>query len=205
MRKYHVPWRDYFLLDVNPVVRFMILSDFVWMGSVGLLVPIFALFVEDSVVGGNAAIVGIAASIYLITKSVVQIVAASVIDWIKGEFDDFWVMFIFSFLAAILPIAYLFMETPIHLFLIQFVYGILMAFTFPTFMAMFSRHLDRKKAGTEWGIYYTFNDLGSAFTAFMGGVIATLVGFNTLVIVSVVASAVGVLFLYPIRLYLYVR
>jgi MFS family permease len=203
MRKYHVPWRDYFLLDINPVVRFMILSDFVWMGSVGLLVPIFALLVEDSVAGGNAAIVGIAASIYLITKSIVQIFAASIIDWICGEKADFWIMFCFSLAGALLPLAYLFMKEPLHLFIIQFCYGFILAFTFPSFMAMFSRHLDRDKAGTEWGIYYTFNDLSAAFTAFVGGIIATFIGFDVLIIISVVVSVLGVLFLYPVRFYLF--
>jgi len=205
MKKYHVPWRDYFLLDINPVVRFMILSDFIWMGSVGLMVPIFAIFVTDTIPGATPATVGIAASIYLITKSVVQIFAASIIDWIRGEKDDFWVLFTFSFLAAILPILYLFMSSPLHLFIIQFIYGILLAFTFPTFMAIFTRHIDRPKAGTEWGIYYTFNDLSAAFTAFAGGVIATLIGFETLIVLSVIVSVLGVSILYPVRFYLYKR
>lgn len=205
MRKYSVPWRDYFLLSVSPVIRFMILADFVWMSALGLLTPIFALFVADAIPGATAATVGIAVSIYLITKSVVQIFAASVIDWIRGEKDDFWFMFIFSLLGAALPLTYLFMRTPSHLYLIQFFYGICIAFTFPTFMALFSRHLDHAKEGTEWGVYYTMVDLGSAFTAFAGGVIATLVGFNSLIVLSATVSVLGVLFLYPIRYYLYKR
>ncbi|MBI3020231.1 MAG: MFS transporter [Parcubacteria group bacterium] len=203
MRKYKVPWSDYFLLSVNPAIRFMILSDFVWMGAVGLIVPIFALLVDDFIPGSTAATVGFAASIYLITKSVVQIFAASVIDWIRGEKDDFWILFIFSFIGAVLPLAYLFMTTPAHLYLIQFLYGVCIAFTFPSFMALFTRHLDTRKEGTEWGVYYTINDLGSAFTAFAGGVIATVIGFKMLIFISVGVSVAGVLFLYPIRYYLY--
>ena len=203
MRKYKVPWSDYFLLSVNPAIRFMILADFVWLGAVGLIIPIFALLVEDFIPGSTAATVGIAASIYLITKSVVQIFAASVIDWIRGEKDDFWIMFVFSVIAAFLPVAYLFMTTPAHLYIIQFFYGLFIAFTFPTFMALFSRHLDARKEGTEWGLYYTINDLGSAFTAFAGGVIATLIGFDLLLIIAVAISVVGTLFLYPVRYYLY--
>ena len=204
MRKYSVPWRDYFLLTINPVIRFMILSDFIWLSAMGLLSPIFAVFIiEDAIPGATAATVGIAVSIYLITKSIVQIFAASIIDWIRGEKDDFWILFLFSMAAAALPLAYLFMETPAPLYLIQFLYGIFIAFTFPTFMAVFSRHLDHAKEGTEWGIYYTLNDLGGAFTAFVGGVIATFIGFAILIMVSVVVSLAGVLILYPIRFRLY--
>ena len=203
MRKYRFPWRSYVLLDINPVVRFLILSDFVWMGAVGLVVPIFALLIEDSIVGASAAVVGAAASIYLITKSIVQVFAASVVDWIRGERDDFWVLFIFSLLAAVLPILYLFMQTPLHLFMIQFAYGLFAAFTFPTFMAIFTRHVDQDKAGTEWGIYYTFNDLSTAFTAFVGGVIATYAGFHILIIFSVTLSVMGVIVLWGTKRFLY--
>ncbi len=203
MRKYKVPWKDYFLLGMNPTIRFMILSDFIWLGAIGLVVPIFALLVEDLIPGSTAATVGIAASIFLVTKSVVQVFAASVVDWIRGEKDDFWVMFVFSLLSAAAPIAYLFMTTPMHLYLIQFFDGVFIAFTFPTFMAIFSHHMDQTKAGTEWGLYYTLTDLSSAFTAFAGGVIATIVGFEMLIFISVAVSVFGVLFLYPIRYYLY--
>lgn len=203
MRKYQIPWRDYFLLSMNPVIRFMTVSDFVWLGAVGFLAPIFALFVADVIPGATAATVGIAASIYLITKSIVQVFAASIIDWVRGEKDDFWFMFIFSFAAALLPLAYLFMETPAHLYAIQFFYGIFIAFTFPSYMAIFSRHLDHAKEGTEWGVYFMLTDLGGAFTAFVGGVLAATIGFNQLIIISVVISVLGVLFLYPIRYYLY--
>lgn len=204
MRKYRVPWRDYFLLTINPVIRFMILSDFIWLSAMGLLTPIFAVFIiEDAIPGATAATVGIAVSIYLITKSIVQIFAASIVDWIRGEKDDFWILFLFSLAGAALPLAYLFMKTPAHLYTIQFFYGLCLAFTFPTFMAIFSRHLDHAKEGTEWGIYFTLNDLGGAFTAFVGGVIATLIGFDTLIIVSVAVSLAGVSVMYPIHYYLF--
>lgn len=181
----------------------MTLSDFVWLSAVGLLSPIFAVFIiDDAIPGATAATVGIAVSIYLITKSIVQVFAASIIDWIRGEQDDFWILFLFSIAAALLPLAYLFMKTAAHLYLIQFLYGICIAFTFPSFMAIFSRHLDHAKEGTEWGIYFTLTDLGSAFTAFVGGVIATFIGFDALIMISVVVSFAGVLLVYPIRYHL---
>jgi len=69
-----------FLSDINPVIRFLIISDVVIIGAGGLLGPIFAIFVEDFVVGGNEVVVGIAAAIYLSTKSVLQIPTAHMID-----------------------------------------------------------------------------------------------------------------------------
>jgi MFS family permease len=204
MEKLHAPQRHFFLA-INPVIRYMMFSDFVWIGATELLVPIFALFIEETVVGGNAAVVGIAMSIYLVTKSVVQIFAASIIDRIKGERDDVWVLLSFSLASAFFPLAYLFMKTPVHLFFIQFVYGFLAGFVLPAFMAIFTRHVDKDQAAIEWSTYYSLIGLGAAFAAFAGGITAVLVGFKVLILISVSISVAGVLLLFPLRSYLLKR
>lgn len=203
MEKYQVPIKEYFLMGMNPVVRYLILSDFLLMGGLGLLAPVFAIFVENSIKGGNAAIVGTASAIYLITKSIVQIPAASIIDRIRGEKDDFWVLFSSSIVSAIIPLMYLFVSTAIGLYAVQFVYGVAAAFAFPTYMALFTRHVDKDREGTEWGIYFTLTNLGSAFTAFVGGVMASTVGFNALIILMSALAFVGALFIYPIHKHIY--
>ena len=72
--------KHYFLKDINPVVRFLIISDTVLIGAAGLLGPIFALFIEDFIVGGNAAVAGIAAGVYLFSRSILQIPIAHFLD-----------------------------------------------------------------------------------------------------------------------------
>jgi len=192
----------YFLQDINPVIRFLILSDTVVMGASGLLGPIFALFIADYIHGGNEAVAGLAAGIYLFTKSVFQIPIAHLIDKIRGERDDFWLMFIFSILTALVPLLYLVINTPYELYVVQFILGIMVAFTFPTYMAIFTRHIDRKKEGTEWGVYFTLTDMVSAAFAGIGGYIAVSEGFPILIVSVVVISVLGCLLLWPIRPYL---
>ena len=46
MDKRSTDLKDYFLRDINPVIRFLIVSDTVISGASGLLGPIFALFIE---------------------------------------------------------------------------------------------------------------------------------------------------------------
>src|SRR3989344_4403871 len=94
----------YFLQDINPVIRLLIISDTVIIGAAGLLGPIFALFITDFIQGGNEAVAGLAAGIYLLTKSVLQIPIAHFIDRVRGERDDFWLMFIFTLLIAFIPL-----------------------------------------------------------------------------------------------------
>jgi len=199
-RSHHL--RHYFLSDINPVIRFLIISDTILLGAAGLLGPIFALFVEDFIVGGNAAVAGIAAGIYLFSRSILQIPIAHLMDRIRGEKDDFWFLFIFSLLFSVIPILYLFIETPLQLYLVQFVLGFLTAFTFPAFMAIFTRHIDKGREGTEWGVYFTLTDATSALLAVIGGYVALTAGFPVLITVVVVLSVLGSLLLLPIRPYI---
>src|SRR3972149_2074808 len=159
MRPRTINLKHYFLGDINPVIRFLVISDTVILGASGLLGPIFALFIEEFIQGGNEAVAGLAASIYLFTRSVFQIPIAHLIDKIRGEKDDFWFMFVFSILMAVTPLSYLFINTPLELYIVEFFLGLFSAFTYPTFIATFTRHIDREKEGTEWGVYFTLTGL----------------------------------------------
>lgn len=195
--------RDYFLFDINAVIRFMILSDTILTGAAGLLAPIFALFIHEFISTENSEVVaGIAVGIYLLTKSLLQVPIAELIDRIRGEKDDFWIMFIFTLIIGVIPLAYLFIHTPLQLYIVQFILGLCTAFTFPTYMAIFTRHIDKRKEGTEWGICFTATDLASALLAIIGGYVATLQGFPTLIIIIVIASIIGSLLLWPIKPYI---
>ncbi len=205
MKKRAVRIENYFLKDINPIIRFLIISDVVLAGAAGLLGPIFALFIEDFIQGGNAAVAGVAAGVYLFTKSILQIPIANFIDKIRGEKDDFWLMFIFTILIAFIPLFYLVISTPFQLYIVQFALGFFTAFTFPSYMAIFTRHIDKKKEGTEWGIYFTFTDLIGAALAIVGGYVATTQGFPTLIVAVVVVSFVGAMLLWPIKPYIKTR
>ncbi len=191
-----------FLRDINPVIRYLIITDTIIFGAVGLLGPLFALFIEDFIVGGGAAVAGISAGVYLLSKSLIQIPAAQLIDHIRGELDDFWLMFSCNVIIALLPLSYLFISTPIELYVVQFFFGVATAFTFPSFLAIFTRHVDKNREGTEWGIYYTFADLTSGGAAIIGGLLVATYGFYALIITSVIISILGSSVLLLIRPYL---
>lgn len=85
----------YFIDGINPVIRFLMLSDTVIVGASGLLGPIFAIFIEGYIKGGNEAVAGMAAGIYLFSRSILQVPIAHFLDKTRGEKDDFWSMFVF--------------------------------------------------------------------------------------------------------------
>lgn len=194
--------RDVFLKDINPVIRFLIMSDIMIVGAAGMLAPLFALFIKDFIIGSNELVISIAMGSYLLARSVLQIPVATLIDRIKGERDDFTLMVIFSIIAALIPLLYLVINTPAELYLVQILLGVATAITYPSYMAIFTRHVDRNREGTEWGIYYTVTDLGSAALAVIGGYIASVYGFEPLIILVSAIGLFGAFVLTPIRFYI---
>ena len=194
--------KNYFLKEINPVIRFLIISDTILIGAAGLLGPIFALFIEKFIVGGNETVAGIAAGIYLFSRSILQIPIAHLLDRIRGEKDDFLFMLFFSVLIAVVPLLYLVVNTPLQLYIVQFILGFFTAFTYPAYMALFTRHIDRNKEGTEWGIYFTLTDITSAAFAIIGGYLAASAGFSVLIVVVVLLSLLGSSLLWLIKPYI---
>jgi DHA1 family quinolone resistance protein-like MFS transporter len=175
------------------------------VGGAGMLAPIFAIFIEDFVIGGNEAVAGFAMAAFLIARSLFQIPIAVLIDKVKGEADDYMFMVVFSIASSLIPLLYLIISYPWQLYLVQILLGVATAVTYPSYMAIFTRHIDKHKEGTEWGIYYTLVDMSSAILAAFGGYLANTVGFRALIIAMVIVATMGSIFLIPIRAFLKVK
>lgn len=166
------------LSNLSPTIRFLTASDAILTAALGLFGPIFAILIANQIQTNNALeVIGIGTSIFLFTRSLGQIPLAIIIDKIKGEKDDFWVLLTGSLIYVLVPLLYLIISEPWHLFTVQFIYGTGAAMTFPTWNAIFTRHIDKGKEGLEWGIYQTINDLAGAVAAPIGGFVASIYGF----------------------------
>lgn len=202
MAKRAIPVKALFLGDMSPLVKFLVVADTIFYAGMGLLGPIFALFIVEFIDGGTAAVAGIAAAVFLITKSLFQIPIATVIDRICGERDDFTVLFIGIIITSLIPLAYLFITTPMQLYLVQFILGIATASMFPSFMAIFTRHTKPGTEGLSWGVYYTFIDLSSAAAAAIGGFLAYTIGFEAVIFIVATLGIIASLLYLPAIEYL---
>ncbi|MBM4402301.1 MAG: MFS transporter [Candidatus Cloacimonetes bacterium] len=189
-----------FFPHVNKVVRILTLSDILILSGFGLLSPIFAVFLTEQIQGGNLEVVGFASTIYFLTKSLLQIPVAEYLDQKRGEKDDFCAMLFGSIIISLVPLFYLFAKTPFHIYLAQIFYGIGSALSFPSWMAIFTRHIDKSAECFEWSIYYTATDLGGALTAALGGILAQNLGFRPLFFIVFAFSSLGSLLLIEIYL-----
>lgn len=169
------------------------MGDIMFFSAFGLIGPIFAIFVTNQIAGATVATVGFAATINLLVKALLQMPVARYIDKHKGEKDDFLFMVVGSTLISIVPFAYLFVTLPIHLYLAQVVLGIGGALTNPGWFAIFTRHIDKGKEGTEWTLENVSIGLVSAGVAALGGIMAERFGFHNLFLIVGVLSLVGLI------------
>ena len=186
--------------DVSLTVRFLTASDAALRSSLGLFGPIFAVYLTQRIDTANALeVIGIGTSIYLFTRSLGQIPLAYIIDKIKGEKDDFYILLVGNTIFVIVPILYLLISQPWHLFAIQFVYGLGAALTFPTWNALFTRHIDKGREGTEWGMYQTTVDMAGAVAAPIGGFIASYYGFTAVMVMASCLAVISSIFIFFTR------
>ncbi|KKS73988.1 MAG: hypothetical protein UV45_C0016G0010 [Candidatus Azambacteria bacterium GW2011_GWB1_42_72] len=170
------------------------MGDIMFFSAFGLIGPIFAIFVTKQIAGATIATVGFAATLNLLTKAILQMPVARYIDRHKGEKDDFKFMVAGSTLVSVVPFIYLFVSMPWHLYLAQIVLGIGGALANPGWYAIFTRHIDRGREGTEWTLENIGVGLAAAGAAAVGGgVLAENFGFYNLFLIVGVLSLVGLI------------
>ncbi|OGM96622.1 MAG: hypothetical protein A2816_03745 [Candidatus Yanofskybacteria bacterium RIFCSPHIGHO2_01_FULL_39_44] len=171
----------------------MIISDFYLNSGLGLYGPIFAIFVTKQIEGGSIEVIGFAAGITQLFKVVLQLPIAKYLDRNHGEYDDFYSMVLGGFLIAIAPFLYLFASKISHLYMIQAIYGIGLAFLVPPWYAIFSRHLDKRHENIEWSFESITIGIATAGSAAIGGVLANRLGFKAVFIAAGILAVFGIL------------
>ena len=191
---------------LNQVILVIVMAYFVLTTAAGLLPPLFAVFVTTQIAGATVASVGIAITIYWVTKSVLQLFVARFIDRNHGEIDDFYFMIAGGLLNALFISLYYFAASILHIYLLQFLIGIADAMVIPPFYAIFTRHIDKGKEGFEWALFSSFSvGAGSALGGILGGVLGSLVGFRAVFPVVGILTFVATVMLVFLKPYILPR
>jgi len=171
---------------ISKIIKVLITSDFFFNLGWGLLSPVFAIFILEKIATQSiteaAKVAGFAALFYWITKSIIQVPIGYYLDKNHGEKDDFWFMVIGTFLASFVPIGYLFSSMPWHIYLLQILHAIGMSMAFPSWLAIFTRHIDKGREAFEWSMETTSIGAGAGIAGGVGGIMAGVFGFKILFI-----------------------
>jgi len=184
-------------MKVNNLIKILTFSDVLILSGWGLINPIFAVFVTKQIEGGTLELIGFATSIYWILRSGLQLPFARLIDSRKGEIDDFVLMFIGSVLMVAVPFLYfLFASKPIHVLFLQGMLGLSSAMVSPSWLAIFTRHIDSHIEAEEWGLYNSMVGIGVAGAGALGGFMGEKFGIRILYLLVGIISLFGVSFLF---------
>ena len=183
----------------NKIIRYLVLSDLVFYAGWGLITPIFAIFIVNNIQGGTILIAGIASSIYWVLKSVLRVPIGVFLDSHKGEKDDYFFLVFGLLIAALVPFGYIFSKLPWHIYALQAIYAIGMAMSVSGWAAIFTRHIDKGKESTEWGLDSASYGIGMGVAALAGGLAVTKFGFNPVFIAVGIMGLIGVVLLLSIR------
>jgi len=188
--------RRFFIgLQFNKIIEYLTFSDLLIICGWGLITPIIAVFFTEQIKGGSVALAGLASTTYFVVKSIAQIPVARFIDLKRGEWDDYWTMIIGSLIISLAAFSYTFVHLPWQVIAVQIIYGIGGALSYPSWLAIFTRHIDKRKEGFEWSLYYTVTDLGAAFSAGLGGFLVATFSYHFVFVIVGILSLLGTLFL----------
>lgn len=160
---------------MNRTIKLLMLSDIFVLTGFGLVDPILAIFIKENLVGGTIFAAGLASTLFLITKCTVQLPFSRYVD--KHEDKVKWLL-AGTCLVALVPFIYVFAKDVKMIYIAQILHGIGSGFAYPTWLGLWSTHLDRTHESFEWSLYSTLTGIGTAATAAIGAAIAEFIGFT---------------------------
>ncbi|MEX1063820.1 MAG: MFS transporter [Candidatus Paceibacterota bacterium] len=185
---------------VNKVIRHLVISDFVLNFAFGLLAPIFAVFILDSIDGGSLTVIGLATTFYWIARTATTVPLSKFMDRTDGERDEFWFMVAGTILMSTVPLFYIFASLPWHIYLIQFIFGLANSMAIPAWRILFTDHIDRGRTGYEWSLEDIAIGVSVGISAYLGSVMATKFGFEIIFIILAILGYLATIFiLLPIK------
>lgn len=162
---------------VNVALRILLMTDGLVVFSAAMLGPIYALFVRD--IGGDILDTGLAAGVFTATAGIVVFLSGRFSDKVKEA--EIVVAAGYAIMATGF-LGYIAVDSVAQLLIVQAVIGFGQALSSPSFDAIYSKHVDPGKSGTQWGAWESMNYFAAAFGALAGSTVASLFGFHTLFI-----------------------
>jgi MFS family permease len=162
----------------NKSLRVLLLTNAFILFAGAMLGPIYAIFVED--IGGHVLEAGLAGAVFALAAGITSLFSGYVADKMKNR------VLIVVIGYMVMGAGFLFynwVNSIATLFLAQIVIGIGEALYSPAFDLVYTRHLDKGKAGKQWGGWESMNYFTVALGAGFGGWLAYRWGFTPLFVI----------------------
>lgn len=185
-----------FHVKVSKFIRNFIMADTALFGGWGFIDPVFSVFIVREIVGASVVTVGFTVALYWIVKSLVQIPIGIILDRIKGEKDDFYVLIAAMIVIGIAAFLFMFATRVWHVYLIQAFKAVGFAMYVATWPPLFSRHIDRDHYSLDWSLDSTSVGLAMGLAGFGSGIVATWWGYHAVFAVAGIFSFISAAILF---------
>jgi MFS family permease len=163
---------------INKKIKILLYGGSLWYLGEGMLGPLFAVFTQR--IGGDILVISWAWAAYLIVTGLLTILVGK---WSDRYYSKEKLMIVGYALNALFTFAYLLVNSPASLLLVQIGLGIASAFAVPTWEALYARHEDKKHDGLEWGLSGAAARIIPGIAILIGGFVVTYYSFTMLFII----------------------
>ncbi|MBW2977162.1 MFS transporter [Candidatus Woesearchaeota archaeon] len=168
-------------------LKVLLTADFFALLAIGMITPIYAIFVEE--IGGDILDASGAWALFAITSGILM--------YLIGKWEDrgkhYAGMLFFGYLLRSFAfLGYFFVQNTMQLFGVQIILGLSVAVTNPSYDALYSKCLQKGKYAAQWGAWEAMNMIVEAVAALIGGAIASYFGFKALFAVMFLSGIIGV-------------
>jgi len=181
-------------LFFNKALRILLSTNAMTLMASAMLGPIYALFVKQ--VGGNLMDASIAGGIFAFVAGLTTLLSGKYSDKIKE--NELIIVLGYS-IMGIGFLLYFWVSSVIFLFIVQAIIGLGEAISSPAFDAVYSKHLDGHKSGTQWGAWESMNYFTAAIGAIIGGGLVKLFGFQSLFVIMAILCFSSALYIYHLK------
>jgi len=159
---------------LNRVVIYLTISDVFTWGTFMILSALTGLYLAQKLGQNAIQFVGIGTAIYFLTRAIFQIPLGRITDKYKNDKDEILILFVGILLMGVPFIFYPYISLPIHYYLLQFVFGIGVAFNVTNWRKLFALNVDGGREGRQYALYETIVSACTAVLSIVGGIIANL-------------------------------
>lgn len=176
---------------INRIIKFFIIGDLMMWAGWGFIDPLFSVFVLNDIGGATIISIGLLATIYWVTKSILQIPISIFLDKNEGEKDDFYALIFGLMIIALSSFSFMITQTIGQVYFVQFIKAIGFSLYIPSWSSIFSRHLDKDHTALEWAISSSTVGLGIGAAGFIGSSIASSFGYNFVFLLTGLMALIG--------------
>ena len=164
---------------MNNWFKHILQGDILFLTILGLLTPVFALFLKDQIPNANLFTISFAEAIYLFTISIFRPFTS-----LSAKYDHYGLktqklLWFGSVLIIITPFLYILSRDIVDIFIIQFLYGVGISFAEPAWIEV-TKQTKKITLAIKFEQFNTIGTLISAGLVLVGGFIAQHQGMRAL-------------------------